>query len=235
MCVCSSVDLEYYFNGQHVTIRKKKLKRRSCWRSLRGFGEGNSIRIYTVGQMRVETNNNIVLRTIVAADAARGLATSQKSRRSRPLSEDGLSSSLYIVKIIVIILWHKYHYNIGGRPETRLMYRNETNRGVLYKLLICAISLEKPLRYSSAKSAIRCRRFWRAEKKYRVWAVWWLRATVGWMSDEAIFKQFDLKRNIFFTKERVRLVPSNQRASMSMKKMVFRRRLIHIYTCYNKF
>jgi len=82
-CACASVDLEYYYSGLDVTNRRREKKNR---RSLRGFGGGNSIRIYTAGQ-RVETNNNIVLRTIVAAGAERGLATSQKSRRSRPLSD----------------------------------------------------------------------------------------------------------------------------------------------------
>lgn len=96
------------------------------------------------------------------------------------------------------------------------------------------LSRRNHTRHGSTKSAIRYRRFLRAEKinKYRVcavWFVWRLSKTVGWVSDEEIFSSNSIWRKTFFYKERVRLVRTDQHVSMSTKKKKYFFRMRRIY------
>lgn len=125
MQVCTSVDLVFFIIiiiinilwSIYATNRKPEKRRRS----LRGFDGGNSIWIYTVGQ-RVGTNNNIVLRTIVAVRrSARFGHVAEKLPLETAFGRPCSPSSLCIV---IIILWHKYHY-VCGRPKTRLTYETQ--------------------------------------------------------------------------------------------------------------
>lgn len=71
--VCS--DLEYYYSCDQQKTKSRRAGRRIWVFGRREFDPDS--------YGRSETNNNIVLPTVIAA---RGLATSQKRHRSRPLS-----------------------------------------------------------------------------------------------------------------------------------------------------